>query len=322
MTGLILRRLAAAVPLLLGVGTILFIVLHLAPGDPASLLVDPSETDASSAALLRERLGLAAPLPVQLVRWLGALARGDLGQSIAQARPVSQVLADALPETLLLASVSLVLLFALGLAIGLVAAAREGSLTDHVASLVSLTLYSVPSFWLALVLLLIFSDALRIFPSSQSVSLDHDLLSGAGRALDTARHLALPAIALALGGAGGVARHARAGLIEAKRSDHARTARAKGISETRILITHALRNALLPIVTLVGLYLPGLFGGAVLVETIFARPGLGRVLVTAILQRDYPVVLGASFFFALLVVVGSLVADVLYAAVDPRVREA
>jgi peptide/nickel transport system permease protein len=313
-------RIVAAAPLLVGVATLVFAVLHLAPGDPSALFAESEGAGADAAAAARARLGLDAPLPVQYARWLASLARGDLGVSSAQDRPVTAVLADALPATLLLASLALLLAFALGVLLGLAAAAREGTPLDHAASLGSLALQSTPPFWLALLLLLVFADGLRLLPASGAASWDHDRRPPIERAADTARHLVLPAAALALASAGGIARHTRAALVEAKRSDAVRAARAKGLGETRILATHALRGALGSIVTLFGLHLPALFGGALLVETIFARPGLGRVFVTAVLQRDMPVVLGATLFFALLVVIGSLVADLAGAAIDPRLR--
>ncbi len=258
------------------------------------------------------------------MHWLGAFLRGDFGYSFAQHRPVMDVIADALPNTLLLSGVSLVLIFVLGCAVGIVQAVRQYSKLDESLTFVSLFVYSVPGFWLGLMLVILFSsgvvpDVLRL-PISGMTDVNHEFMSAWGRFVDRARHLVLPSFALGIASAAGVARYMRSSMLETISQDYTRTARAKGLSERRVILGHALRNALLPIISLLGLYLPLLFGGAVVIEVVFAWPGMGRVLYNSVAARDYPVVMAASFLFGVLVLFGNLVADLLYAAVDPRIR--
>ncbi len=258
------------------------------------------------------------------MRWLAAFLRGDFGYSFAQHRPVAQVIADALPNTLLLSGVSLVLIFALGSLIGIVQAVRQYSKLDETLTFVSLFVYSIPGFWLGLMLVILFSspiipEALRL-PISGMTDVSHEFMRPWGKLVDSARHLILPTFALGIASAAGIARYMRASMLDTIRQDYVRTARAKGLRERRVILGHAVRNALIPVVSLLGLYLPLLFGGAVVIEVVFAWPGMGRVLYNAVSARDYPVVMAASFLFGLLVLAGNLVADVLYAAVDPRIR--
>jgi peptide/nickel transport system permease protein len=219
-----------------------------------------------------------------------------------------------------------VLVFAIGMAIGVYQAVRQYSLGDSALSVISLFFYSMPSFWLALMLMLVFALKAHqwgwpiAFPPTGVTSVDYDFLSFGGKVRDRLLHMALPVATLTLTLAAGVARYTRAQMLEVVRQDYIRTARAKGLPESSVIVRHALRNSLIPVITLLGLYLPLLFSGAVFVETIFAWPGLGRVIFDAIFQRDYPVVMATSFIFALLVVAGNLVADVLYAVADPRIR--
>jgi peptide/nickel transport system permease protein len=319
VTVFILRRLLLAVPLLLGVATLIFAILHLAPGDPTSIYFSP-DVDPRVLEQMRRNFGLDRPLHEQYLRWLGAFVRGDFGYSFGQHRPVIDVLRDAVPNTLVLSAVSLVILFAVGVLVGTVQAVRQYSPADHAATILSFFFYSMPSFWFALMLMLVFAYKLQVLPASGMTSVGYESLGPLERLLDRLEHLAMPATALGIGAAAGVARYARGGLLEVIRQDYVRTARAKGLPERRVIFKHALRNALIPVVTLLGLYLPFLLGGAVLVETIFAWPGMGRVIVTAIFQRDYPLVMAATFLFAVFVVLGNLLADVLYAVVDPRIR--
>jgi peptide/nickel transport system permease protein len=317
------RRLLGAIPLLLGIVTLTFILLHLAPGDPTTAYFNPNIPPAVIEQM-RRNLGLDRPLPVQYLDWLRAFFTGHFGYSFSQHRPVAAVIGDALPNTLLLSGISLVLIFVLGCAAGVVQAVRQYSAADQVLTLLALAIYSVPGFWLGIMLiLLVSSPALSGWlhlPISGMVSIDHESLGWWGRVADRARHLVLPVIALGLASAAGVARYMRGSMLEVVGQDYIRTARAKGLSERRVILGHALRNAFLPIVSLLGLYLPLLFGGTVVIEVVFSWPGMGRLLYNAILARDYPVVMAATFLFGALVVLGNLVADLLYAAVDPRVR--
>jgi peptide/nickel transport system permease protein len=322
----LVRRLAWSIPLVLGVATGVFFLLHLAPGDPAAYYTGPG-VSASAMEQVRRNMGLDQPLPVQYVRWMGSMARGDFGVSLARNQPVRDVVLQALPNTLILTLTAFALAFLGGMLVGVVQAVRHNTLTDRLLSLVSLFFYSMPSFWLALMLILLFSLYARNvwgwplwFPASGMVSVDHAFLSPWGQVQDRARHLVLPALSLALVQAAGIARYTRGSMLEVIRQDFIRTARAKGLRRSRVIFRHALRNALLPVITLFGLYLPFLFSGAVVIETVFAWPGMGKLMVDAVFQRDYPVVLAGTLLFTLTVVVGNLIADLLYAVADPRIR--
>lgn len=328
MRSVVLRRIAVAVPLILGVATLVFVVMALAPGDPATLMLGPG-VGPEAAARIREVYCLDCPLAERYLRWLGALARGDLGWSFSHSRPVADVLLAALPDTLLLAGSALVLSFCGGVLVGVVQAVRRHSATDGVLTAVTLFFYSVPSFWLAVMLVLVFSYFARNvwhwpvwLPASGSRSLDHDLLSPWRRVVDTVRHMILPVSALTLVLGAGVARYVRSSMLEVLGQDYVRAARARGLPEGTVVFKHALRNGLVPVVTLLGLHLPLLFSGAVFVEFVFAWPGMGKTMVDAIGARDYPLVMAASVLFAVMVVVGNLLSDLLYSVVDPRIGDA
>jgi peptide/nickel transport system permease protein len=324
--GFLARRLLGAIPLVLGVATIVFFVINLAPGDPSQLLIAPG-LRAEVAEQMRANLGLDQPVHVRYLKWLGALARADFGYSYSHARPVLDVVREVLPNTLLLSGCALLVAFLAGILLGVVQAVRQHSLADSLLSVLALFFYSMPSFWLALMLILVFSLYARNFwdwpiwfPSSGTRSVDHDLLSGWGKTRDRAYHLVLPVTSLSLVLAAGIARYTRGSMLEVIRQDYVRTARAKGLSEAAVVFRHALRNALIPVITVFGLYLPVLFSGTVFIETVFAWPGMGKTIVDAISTRDYPLIMAGSLIFAALVVAGNLLADLLYAVVDPRIR--
>ncbi len=326
MRRLILGRILWAVPLLLGVLTLVFVVADLAPGDPATLFIGPGVSP-EAAAQLRDTFGLDDPLPVRYLRWLTASLTGDFGYSFSQARPVSSAIAGFLPNTLLLSSLALLVAFGLGILIGVVQAIRQNSLVDSILSALSLFFYSMPSFWLAIMLIMVFAVLARnvwelpiFFPASGVRSVNFDLMSPWEQLLDRLYHLVLPVMALSLVLVGGVARFTRASMLEVIRQDFVRTARAKGLPERVVVFKHALRNALLPVITLLGLYLPLLFTGAVFVEVVFGWPGMGWALVEAVDKRDFPLLMAVSSIFGVMVIRGNLLADVLYAVVDPRVR--
>ncbi|HTR20099.1 MAG TPA: ABC transporter permease [Gemmatimonadales bacterium] len=316
----LLRRLAAALAIVFAVVTLSFIAIHLAPGTPF-LPGDERAVDPAVVAALRARFGLDQPLPVQFVRYLGALGHGDLGLSFSQRRPVAQALADAVPNTLLLAGTALAVDLLLGLTLGTYQASRARRRVDAAIRAATLTLYSLPVFWLALVLLLVFGERLHWLPVG---GIRDPVLSDsapfAAHLADRLRHLILPALTLGVVGAAGTARYQRAAMLEALNQEFVRAARAKGLSERRVVWLHALRNALLPAITMVGLALPFLLTGAVLVETVFAWPGMGKLTADAIAARDYPVVTATALLASVLVVTGSALADLLYMAADPRVR--
>ncbi|HEU0013335.1 MAG TPA: ABC transporter permease [Longimicrobium sp.] len=325
MLSYLLRRLLGAIPLLLGILTLIFFVVHLAPGDPATRFVGPN-VPPEVVEQIRRNLGLDRPLHEQYVKWLWSFVRGDFGFSFTAGQPIVNLLPGILWNTVQLTLVSMVMIFAIGMLIGIVQAVRQYSLADNVLTFVALFFYSMPSFWFALMLVLVLSlkagqNGWPIqFPASGMMSVDYEYLPLGGKIVDRLRHLALPAIALGIGSAAGVARYMRGAMLEVIHQDFIRTARAKGLSERRVIFKHALRNALIPIITLLGLYLPFLLSGAVLVETIFSWPGMGRAVVSAILERDYPMVMAGSFVIAALVVLGNLLSDLLYAVVDPRIR--
>lgn len=319
------RRALQAIPLLLGILTLTFVMLHLAPGDPtATYLTDNVSPEVVEQT--RERLGLDQPLPVQYVRWVASFATGDFGRSYVGGEPrVADVIGEKLPNTLLLGLVSLVVIFVVGCWIGVIQAVRQYSLLDTSLTIGSLALYSMPGFWLGLMLQLAVSsswwpDALALPVSGMIDVRNHAGMSSLGQALDVARHLVLPSIGLGLASAAGIARYMRGEMLEVIHQDYIRTARAKGLTERRVIFRHALRNALIPIASLLGLYLPLLIGGSVVIEKVFAWPGMGLLLYDSVYARDYPTVMAATFLFGALVVAGNLVSDLLYAAVDPRIR--
>jgi len=325
MGAYILRRLLGAIPLLLGVATLIFFVLALAPGDPTAAYFSPN-LPAEVLEQIRRNFGLDQPIYIRYFKWLGSFLTGNFGYSFAQSRPVADILLEALPNTLILAGVSLALVFLVGVISGVVQAVRQYSLLDGALSVITLFFYSMPSFWLALMLMLIFSLKAHewgwpiALPPTGITSVDYEFLSLGERIRDRVVHLILPVTTLTLALAAGVARYTRGQMLEVVRQDYIRTARAKGLPERQVILRHALRNSLIPVVTLLGLYLPFLFSGAVFIEVIFAWPGMGRIIVDAIFMRDYPLVMATSFLFAVMVVLGNLIADVLYAVVDPRIR--
>lgn len=326
MTRYVARRLLVAIPLILGIATLVFFAVNLAPGDPAAYFLSPGLTQ-EVVEQLRRNLGLDQPLHIRYVKWLGAVLTGDLGYSFSHARPVLEVLGDFLPNTLILSGCALLMAFAAGVTIGTLQAVRQHSWMDAVTSVVMLFFYSMPSFWLALMLMLTLSLFARNvwgwpfwFPASGMIGTDYGSLGLGEKLLDRLVHLVLPATSLALALAAGIARYMRASMLEVIHQDYVRTARAKGLSERAVVFKHALRNALIPIITLVGLYIPVLFGGTVFIESIFAWPGMGRAIYEAISTRDYPLVMAGSLLFASLVIVANLIADILYAVVDPRIR--
>lgn len=315
----LLRRAISGLAVVLGVLTLMFFLLRLAPGDPARLLVGPAATP-EQVAEQRRALGLDRPVTQQYTRWLGRFVQGDWGSSIATGRPVAGMLAEAWPATVRLVGFSLALSYLLGIGIGVVQAARGGRL-DTVLSVLSVTLVALPGYWLGLVLVMLFTYRLRMLPAFGAAGLDADFLTGWERVADRLRHLTLPLATLTLIGAGGTARYVRGAMLDVAGAPFVATARAKGLSPATVAFRHVLRNALIPVLTLLGLSLPALFSGAVFIEAIFAWPGVGRVLVEAVQARDYPVVMAATAVSATLVVLGNLLAEVLVAWADPRVRE-
>ena len=290
------------------------------------IMIRPGMT-AEVAEQLRANHGLGQPIVVRYVRWMVDTLRGDFGYSVLHGRPVLDIIRSHLPRTLILSLTALAVAFFSGIVLGTIQAIRQYSWLDSGLSVVLLFFYSMPSFWLAYMLILTFSLFARNvwewpmwFPAAGMLGTDHEGLSFVARVADRMRFMVLPTLSLSLVLTAGIARYMRGSMLEVVRQDFVRTARAKGLPERAVVFKHALRNALLPVITLLGLYIPVLFSGTVIIEKVFAWPGMGTLLIQAIEARDYMLVMGASFFFALMVIVGNLIADVLYAVVDPRIR--
>jgi peptide/nickel transport system permease protein len=320
VTAWLVRRVAASIAIVFVVVTLTFILMNLAPGKP---LLGPEEriADPVRDSVLAAQFGLNGPIHVRYLKYLGQLARGNLGESFGMRRPVADALAEAIPNTLLLAGAALLVDFLVGLGLGVYQALRVHRTSDVVLGNVTLFLYSVPTFWLGLILLLVLGEWLRWFPvGGMSDPILCPTVSSLPCVVDRLWHLTLPALTLGLVGAAGTARFQRAAMLEVAGQDYIRTARAKGASERRVALRHQLRNALLSFITLFGLAFPFLLTGAVLIETIFAWPGMGRLATDAILRRDFPVVNAAVLLASTMVVAGNLIADVLLAVADPRLR--
>jgi peptide/nickel transport system permease protein len=316
-------RAAQAAVIVFLVTTLTFVLIHVAPGSPFTALGETSRVSQETIQRLERSFGFDRSLPEQYVRYLGNVARGDFGYSFTEHRPVRDAFIERVPNTLLLAGAGLVIMFALGIAVGAAQGARPGSRADDFLSLITLAVYSMPIFWLGLMALLLFGLVLHWLPVGGTHDpVIYEQLGILGKVGDRLRHLLLPAITLGLIGAATTARYQRAAMLDVIRQDFVRTARAKGLAERSVLFKHALRNALLPTITLFGLAFPLLLSGAVLVESVFAWPGLGKLAVDAIGRRDYFVVTGAGIVTASMVVLGNVLADVLYRKVDPRTREA
>jgi peptide/nickel transport system permease protein len=313
MTRFLIRRLLGAIPLLLGVAILSFIFMQLAPGGPDALFARNARMTEEQLQAIRHNMGLDRPVPEQLMTWLVNLAQGDLGISYTQYRPVSQVIWDVIPNTLLLMGTGMLISLAAALSFGILAARRQYGFFDNVTSFVSYFGLAMPVFWFGLMLQLLFAVRLGWLPSAGMES------AGGGGLWDVARHLVLPAFTIAIGSIAGWSRYVRSSTIESLEQDYVRTARAKGIDERRVLVGHVLRNALIPFVTVVGIDVPLYLTGAVLTETVFSWPGMGRLFFDALTVRDYPVLMGILLLGAVLIVLGNLIADILYGVLDPRI---
>jgi len=311
------RRLLAMIPLLLAISLISFILIRVAPGDPIITYEDPrGGHDLSPEELnkLYEKLGLNDPLYVQYWRWLQNVLRGNLGYSLTTKRPVMEMIAQRVPNTLRLTVVALITTLLLAIPLGVISGRYQNSLFDQVVSAITFVGFSLPNFWLALMLIYIFGVGLKWLPIMGMAP------AGQGSFWTTVKYMVLPVTTFVLVDVGGWMRYQRAGVIEAMQEDYTRTARAKGLPERVVFFRHVWRNALLPIVTFLGLSLSSLIGGSFLVEFVFAWPGMGRLGVEAALARDYTVVMAVTMLSSLLVMIGNLVADITYALVDPRIR--
>lgn len=308
MTPYLLRRLLLAVPVMLGVVTIVFFLIHLIPGDPVEIMLGEGATEGAREDL-RQRLGLDQPVIVQYGGYLASLAQGDLGESYSYRRPVTQLILERYPATLLLAIASMLVAAAVSFPLGVAAALRHRGSVDALSTFVALLGVSMPNFWLGPMLILIFALHLDLFP-----------VSGMGSGLAVLPHLVLPAVTLGTSLAAILTRMTRSSMLEEISSDYVRTARAKGLPASRVVWKHALRNAMVPVLTILGLQFGILLTGAIITEKIFTWPGLGLLLIQAVFERDYRVVQGCVLVIALSTVLVNLVTDLTYAAVDPRIR--
>ena len=323
MTSYLLKRIAMLVPLMLGITLITFTVIHLAPGEPVDMQMAMNPKVGKEA---RERLtkfyGLDKPLHEQYFTWLGKLARLDLGRSFSSDnRPVLDKIKERLPITLSLNLVALIIEFGLAIPIGVLAAVRRDTILDKGITVVVFLGFAVPTFWLALLLMYFFGVRLNWLPISGLHTLGYESYSWFGRLWDLTKHLILPICVASFGSFAGVSRYMRSAMLQVISQDYITTARAKGLSERVVIWKHALRNALLPLITLLGFSIPGLIGGSVIFETIFAIPGMGQLFYQGVMSRDYPVVMGILVIGAFLTLLGNLLADISYALADPRIRQ-
>lgn len=317
----LLRRLLIAVPVLFGITVGTFLLISAAPGDPLLAYANLDNLDSAQLEQARANLGLNDPLPVQYLRWLANVLQGNLGRSLVTQRSVASEIATSFSVTVRLTAAALVLSTLVGIGVGVLSAVRQYSLLDYTFTLLSFLGLSVPGFFLALVLVAVFALHWPLFPTSGmfSLTLPPDA-SAWDRFWDSVRHLVLPVITLSAANAASLARFTRASVLDVLNQIYLTTARAKGLRERRVLWRHLLPNAMLPIITIIALRLPGVFGGSVIVETIFNFPGMGLLSVRAATDKDYPMMMGITLIFSVLLLAANFIADVLYAVFDPRVR--
>lgn len=310
----IVRRILIAVPVLFGITIIDFIIMKMAPGSPLDMMRNPL-TPASTLAVKAKALGLSDPVYIQYVKWLKELLSGNLGYSMISYQPVSSMIAAHIGPTLLLMGVSLILGLIIAIPLGIISATKQYSVLDYTAVTGSFLGISIPNFFLALALIYIFSLKLGILPSSGMIT-----LGGSGDALDVIRHMILPVIVLATTVAGSNIRYVRSSMLEVLGQDYLRTARAKGIRKFLVINKHAMRNALIPIITVIGMEIPMVFGGAVVIEQIFSWPGIGQLTMSSIMSRDYPTVMALNLMAAIIVIITNLLTDIIYAIVNPTIK--
>ncbi len=310
----LVRRGLITIPILLGITVLSYLIMSLTPGDPVQMLISPTLSQADME-IKRRALGLDQPVAVRYAKWLNELLHGNLGYSFSSGAPVARRIGERVGPTLTLTVTALLCSYLIAVPVGMLAATRRYSWIDYLATLLAFLGISLPTFFLGLAGIYVFALRLRLLPVSGTMT-----LGGDGSLLDLLQHLILPAGVLAVAGAGALTRYVRSSMLEVLGQDYVRTARAKGLAERIVHRRHALRNALIPVVTLAGLQIPALLAGAVITEQVFEWPGMGRLTIEAINQRDYPVLMGITLITALLVALGNLLADVAYLAVDPRIR--
>jgi peptide/nickel transport system permease protein len=306
------------IPLLFIISIVSFLLMTMAPGDPTAMFQSPESAKSGKQDLtaIREKLGVDKPIYVQYEKWMKLVLQGDLGYSFQDGRPVLQKIVERIPATLILMGTAILISFLIAIPIGIYSAVRQYSPLDNTFTFLSFLGISIPSFFFGLMVMLVFSLKLGWFPVSNMTSDETNLPN----TVDILYHLILPACVLAFGLVAQYARYMRSSMLEVIHQDYIRTARAKGVAEGKVIYKHAVRNAMLPIITLLGFQLPHLFGGALIIEQIFAWPGMGRLAIGSIFVRDYQVIMGVTMVTALLVVIGNLIADIIYAVVDPRIQ--
>ncbi len=302
------------IPILIGISILSFAITYSAPGNPAMMNMDPSISPEVREQQIK-RLGLDDPIPVQYVRWMGNVLQGDLGTSYHRKVPVTDLILDRLPNTLLLMGASLFLAVIIAIPFGVLSATRQYSKMDYTVTFGSFVGLATPNFWLGLMLIMLFSVQLGWTPVGGVATIGAEF-----SILDRLHHLLLPALVLATADMAGLTRYTRSSMLEVINQDYIRTARSKGFRERRVVYKHGLRNGLIPVVTMLGLMLPTMVGGSAIVESVFGWPGIGKMFIDAVFQRDYPIILAVTMFGAVLTVVGNLIADIMYAVLDPRIE--
>ncbi|MEJ2716226.1 MAG: ABC transporter permease [Deltaproteobacteria bacterium] len=322
MGSYLIKRLLMMIPVLLGITIISFAVMKMAPGDPTMVLTDLNPNmNAEAVKRIRAHYGLDQPWYVQYFKWLEHMLVLDFGRSFApDNRLVINKIMERIPITLLINVLSMTLIMAVAIPIGVMSAVKQDSLFDKGTTIFVFLGFAIPTFWLALLLMILFGVKLEWLPISGFRSLNYAQLSWPGQILDVGKHLLLPVFVSAFGGLAGISRYMRSNMLEVIRQDYITTARAKGLDERSVIYRHALRNALLPVITLMGLSVPGLIGGSVIFETIFAIPGMGQLFYQSVMMRDYPTIMGILVIGAVLTLVGNLLADLSYSLADPRIR--
>ncbi|MFH0821806.1 MAG: ABC transporter permease [Pseudomonadota bacterium] len=316
------KRLLLMIPVLIGITVISFSVMKMAPGDPTSLLTDLNPNmNEEAIKRIRAHYGLDQPWYVQYFKWLKNMLMLDFGRSFApDNRPVIDKIVERIPVTLLINLLSLTVILGTAVPIGVISAVKQNSFFDKATTLFVFLGFAIPTFWLALLLMILFGVQLNWLPISGLRSLDYAELSTLGKVVDVVKHLVLPVFVSGFGGLAGMSRYMRSNMLEVIRQDYITTARAKGLDERSVIFRHALRNALLPVITILGLAVPGLIGGSVIFETIFAIPGMGQLFYQSVMMRDYPTIMGVLVIGAVLTLVGNLLADLSYGLADPRIR--
>ncbi|MDY6855912.1 MAG: ABC transporter permease [Thermodesulfobacteriota bacterium] len=320
----LLKRLISMIPLFFGITIISFLVIHLAPGKPTGLQTDLNPKITAEARVRLEKIyGLDREIHVQYLLWLKRLIILDFGDSFStDGRPVIEKISERIPITILINLLSMLFILSIAIPIGVISASYQNSFFDRFTTVFVFIGFAVPTFWLALLLMTLFGVNLGWLPISGVKSLNYEYLSPFGMFMDKLKHLVLPIFISAFGGLAALSRYTRANMLEVIRQDYIITARSKGLHERVVIFKHALRNALLPVITILGLSVPGLIGGSVIFETIFAIPGMGQLFYMSVMARDYPVVMGILVIGAVLTLLGNLIADVSYALIDPRIKVA